>query len=131
LKRAGNETGQEVSRSAPADRTACPQGARPKTVRSVVVGAAEPKSTPTASLIERVERALVLLAYFIEVDGDVHLAMYEKFETELHGLKQKESTKERARRLLLDYSRSGSLNAICSRNLSLSSSDGPRPYFGL
>ncbi len=32
-------------------------------------------STPerdTPSLIERMERALVLLAYFIELDGDVH-----------------------------------------------------------
>jgi len=114
-----------------ADRTACPRDARPKTIRSAAVRAPEPKSAPTASLIERVERALVLLAWFIELDGDVHLPMYEKFETELYGLKQKESTKERARRLLSDYSRSGGLNAICSRNLSLSSNDGPRPYFGL
>jgi len=30
--------------------------------------------------VERLERALVLLAYFIELDGDVHLSMYEKFE---------------------------------------------------
>ena len=33
--------------------------------------------------VERLERALVLLAYFIELDGDVHLSMYEKFEAEL------------------------------------------------
>ena len=103
----------------------------PMTVGSAVARAPASTSAPTASLIERVERALVLLAYFIEIDGDVHLAMYEKFETELHSLKQKESTKERARRLLLDYSRSGTPNAIRSINLSLSSSDGPRPYFGL
>lgn len=35
------------------------------------------------NMIERIERALVLLAYFIEVDGDIHLPMYEKFEREL------------------------------------------------
>jgi hypothetical protein len=35
------------------------------------------------STIERIECALVLLAYFIELDGDVHVPMYEKFETEL------------------------------------------------
>jgi hypothetical protein len=29
--------------------------------------------------VERLERALVLPAYFIELDGDVHLPMYEKF----------------------------------------------------
>ncbi len=34
-------------------------------------------------IIERIERALVVLAYFIELDGDVHVAMYEKFEAEL------------------------------------------------
>lgn len=41
------------------------------------------------SMIERVERALVLLAYFIELDGDVHLPMYEKFESELNELRQR------------------------------------------
>jgi hypothetical protein len=55
------------------------------------------------TLIERIERALILLAYFIELDGDVHVAMYEKFEAELEELKKKEDTKARARRRLLDY----------------------------
>jgi hypothetical protein len=63
--------------------------------------------------IERIERALVLLAYFIGLDGDVHLAMYEKFEAELKELKRKEDTKARARKLLLSYSESGALKAIC------------------
>jgi hypothetical protein len=35
------------------------------------------------SLIERTERALVLLAYFIELDGDVYVPTFEKFEVEL------------------------------------------------
>ena len=125
MKEAGNETGEEVSRSVPADGGGCRRNAEPASVGSAVVPAPAPSSAPTASLIERVERALVLLAYFIELDGDVHLAMYEKFETELHGLRQKESTKDRARRLLLDYSRPGELNMIRSRNLRLSSSEGP------
>jgi hypothetical protein len=83
------------------------------------------------SLIERTERALVLLAYFIEIDGDVHLPMFEKFETELEELKHKENAKDRARRLLAGYSRDGGVKAIDCKNLSLSSSDGPLPYFGL
>ena len=62
------------------------------------------------SMIERVERALVLLAYFIELDGDIHVAMYEKFETELAELKKREETKDRARRLLSSYKRSGGRN---------------------
>jgi hypothetical protein len=45
------------------------------------------------SLIERIERTLLLLAYFIERDGDVHLAMFEKLETELEELKHRESAK--------------------------------------
>src|SRR2546423_3185184 len=79
------------------------------------------------STIERIERALLLLAVFIELDGDVHVPMYQKFETELEELKKKEDTKERARRRLDSYSRSGDLKAICSKNLSLSSRDGPLP----
>ena len=63
--------------------------------------------------IERLERALVLLAYFIELDGDVHLPMYEKFETELAELKTKEAAKHRARMRLESYlNEGGGLKAI-------------------
>jgi hypothetical protein len=65
------------------------------------------------STIERIERALVVLAYFIELDGDVHVPMYEKFEAELTELRKKEDTKVRARKLLLSYANSGGLKAIC------------------
>ena len=82
-------------------------------------------------LADRIERALVLLAYFIELDGDVHIPMYEKFEAELAELRRKEATRDRARRLLVSYSDAGHLSAERSRNLSLSSSDGPLPYLGL
>jgi hypothetical protein len=62
---------------------------------------------------ERLERALVLLAYFIELDGDVHLPMYEKFEAELVELKTKEALKDRARRRLESYlNEGGALKAI-------------------
>ena len=62
---------------------------------------------------ERLERALVLLAYFIELDGDVHLPMYEKFEAELADLKTKEALKHRARRRLESYlNEGGGLKAI-------------------
>ena len=82
-------------------------------------------------LLERVERALLLLAYFIELDGDIHVAMYERFEAELRGLQRLEGTKQRARQLLSNYSPAAGPNAICARNLSFSSSDGPLPYLGL
>ena len=64
-------------------------------------------------MIERMERALILLAYFIELDGDVHLPMYEKLEAEIRDLKKKEDTRARARRLLLSYNEAGALKAIC------------------
>ncbi|MGY8663481.1 hypothetical protein Q3C01_14055 [Bradyrhizobium sp. UFLA05-109] len=54
----------------------------------------------------------MLLAYFIELDGDVHLPMYEKFEAELQELKDKEGTRARARRRLMAYSEAGALKAI-------------------
>ena len=56
-----------------------------------------------AHLIARIEHALVLLAYFIELDGDVHLPMFEKFESELADLKRKKATRERAKTLLENY----------------------------
>ena len=62
--------------------------------------------------IERIERALMLLAYFIEQDGDPHLAMYEQFERELADLKDNEDTRARARRRLADYADAGGLRAI-------------------
>jgi hypothetical protein len=61
----------------------------------------------------RIDRALVVLAYFIELDGDVHVPMYEKFEAELAELRRKENTKARARNLLLSYTHAGGLKAIC------------------
>ena len=86
---------------------------------------------PPLPLIERIERALVLLACFIEMDGDVHIPLYERFEAELEQLRHKEDTKDRARRLLASYSRSGGRKAIRDTNLSFNSSEGPFPYFGL
>ncbi len=86
---------------------------------------------PPTPLIERIERALLLLAYFIELDGDVHVPMYEKLEAELDELKAKANVRARASDRLASYRQSGDRNAILSRNLSLSSSDGPLPYLGL
>ena len=66
-----------------------------------------------AVTIERLERARVLLAYFIELDGDMHLQMYEKFEAELAELKTKEALKDRARKRLESYlNEGGGLKAI-------------------
>jgi hypothetical protein len=64
------------------------------------------------SMIERMERALLMLAYFIELDGDVHLPMYEKFEAELKELKARQDIKARAHHLLVSYREAGGLKAI-------------------
>jgi hypothetical protein len=68
--------------------------------------------TQQLPIIKRIERALVLLAYFIELDGDVHLPMFARFEEELEELKRIERAKERARHLLLSYNDAGGLKAI-------------------
>jgi hypothetical protein len=81
--------------------------------------------------ITRIERALLLLAYFIEIDGEVHVPMYEKFEAELAKIKAAADVKTRASERLERYRRSGDGRAIMSKNLSFSSNDGPLPYLGL
>ncbi|MCW5735974.1 MAG: hypothetical protein KIS73_17735 [Enhydrobacter sp.] len=59
------------------------------------------------SLLERrLERALVLLAYLIELDGDVHVPMYERIEGELRTMQQRRNTRTRARQLLAGYANS-------------------------
>jgi hypothetical protein len=76
------------------------------------------KSTSQPSMIQRIECALVLLAYFIELDGDVYVPMYEKFEAELQELKRKEKTEQRAQRRLMSYrenSKNDSLNINSQR----------------
>jgi hypothetical protein len=82
-------------------------------------------------LVARIERALLLLAYLIERDGDVYVPMYEKFEAELIELKKTEDVKARPSQRLAVYRDSGARKAICSKNFSLSSSEGPLPYLGL
>jgi hypothetical protein len=58
------------------------------------------------------ERALLMLAYLIELDGDVHVPMYEKFETELKELKARQDAKTRAHHLLVSYREEGGVKAI-------------------
>jgi len=64
------------------------------------------------SLIERIERALLMLAYLIELDGDVHVPLYEKFEAELKELKARQDARARAKHLLSTYREAGGLKAI-------------------
>jgi hypothetical protein len=78
-------------------------------------------------LLERIERALVVLALLIERDGEAYVPFFERVESELERLRRAEGTKDRARRLLDSYSRSGERKAITDKNLSLSSSGGPSP----
>jgi hypothetical protein len=101
-------------------------------LRSNGIQKAMTTSPPTQpDIITRIEGALLLLAYFIELDGDVHVPMYEKFETELTTLRAAADVRARAGERLALYRQSGTGNAILSKNLSLSSSDGPLPYLGL
>ena len=90
-----------------------------------------PESEQGFEYIQRIERAMVLLAYFMELDGEVYLPLYEKLEREYETMKCKYAARERARRLLASYVGAGDLRAIRRRNFSFRSSAGPLPYFGL
>jgi len=59
----------------------------------------------------RVERALVLLAYLIEIEGDVPLPMYEQYEAKLAELRGRDDARARARQRLQAYAVQGSASA--------------------
>lgn len=50
--------------------------------------------------IERLERGLALLAYFIMRDGPVYAPLFERLERELEAMRQTQDTVSRAQRLL-------------------------------
>lgn len=51
---------------------------------------------PKETLEKRIERALVILAYVIELDGDVHIPLYESLEADLVEIRRKASVRQRA-----------------------------------
>lgn len=62
-----------------------------------------PQVDDELSLVQRVERALVLLAYLIEIEGNIHLPMYEQYEAWLAKLRSKNDVRARARQRLQAY----------------------------
>jgi hypothetical protein len=50
--------------------------------------------------VERLERALVLCAYLIELDGPIMIPMFERIERDLAALRQTQDTVARAKALL-------------------------------
>jgi hypothetical protein len=66
------------------------------------------------ALEHRIERALVMLAYCIELDGDVHVPMYERFETALAEMRSKADVRQRARQRLTAFAAACS-DRICEK----------------
>lgn len=56
-------------------------------------------------MIERVERALVVIAYLLELYGDDYIPLYERFEQELNQLRRKNAVRQRARKRLQAFVR--------------------------
>lgn len=54
--------------------------------------------------IERLERALALAAYLVELDGPVVVPLFERLERELAAMRQTQGTMARAKRLLDSFS---------------------------
>lgn len=62
--------------------------------------------------IERIERAMVLLAYMMELDGPVHMPAYECLEQELKKIRDRETVRDRARKLIASHTLDGGRKAI-------------------
>lgn len=75
---------------------------RPLTVSEV----AEPVT------IERLERALVYLAYLITVDGPVYTPLFDRLEQEILEARRQATPLERAQRVLAAYTTEGGVKAI-------------------
>jgi hypothetical protein len=53
--------------------------------------------------VERLERALVLCAYLVELDGPIMIPMFQRLERDLAVLRAQQDTVARAKRLLESY----------------------------
>jgi hypothetical protein len=54
--------------------------------------------------VERLERALVLCAYLVELDGPIMIPMFQRVERDLAALRAQQGATERAKALLETYS---------------------------
>lgn len=77
--------------------------------------------------IERLERALVAMAYIVVRHGEAYAPILDQIERDLEDLRRQAAPVERARRLLEVYTVSGGRNAIRESQSLVSSSCGPRP----
>jgi hypothetical protein len=115
------------SRSRPRPARPGGQGLSRKTINS---DASEKKSVaandPRGSIIERLERALVLVAYIVLRHGPIYAPYIDRLERELEIARQNDP-KERATRILETYAGEGSPNALRLDRLRSTSKDNPSP----
>lgn len=93
----------------------------------------ENKTPPTNNrrdtMIERLERALVLVAYIVLRHGPVYAPYIDRLEGELKAARQNDPT-ERAKRILETYAVEGSPNATRLERLRLRQKDDASPVAG-
>ena len=77
-------------------------------------------------LVERLERALVLVARIVLLHGAVYAPYIDRLEMELERARRNDPL-ERARRILANYTVDGDENAIRLSQSRLCSKDGPTP----
>ena len=91
--------------------------------------AVAPKSSaagPTLTLVERLERALVLAAQIVLQYGPVYAPYIDRLEMELEKARKNDPT-ERAKRILERYTVDGDTNAMRLSQSRLCSKVGPTP----
>lgn len=81
---------------------------------------------PMLTLVERLERALVLAAQIVLQHGPVYAPYIDRLEMELEKARKNDPT-ERAKRILERYTVDGAENAMRLSQLRLCSKDGPTP----
>lgn len=62
--------------------------------------------------IERIERALVLMAHVVMLDGEVYLPIFNRLEEELQAARRQRDTMFRARQIVEGYTVGGGVKAI-------------------
>jgi hypothetical protein len=77
--------------------------------------------------VERLERALVTMAYIVIRHGPAAAPLLDRIEQEIATLRSRQAPVDRARRLLEAYTVNGGSKAIRSIQSRFCSSDGPTP----
>jgi hypothetical protein len=109
-----------------ANRTSIAQTFEGKSGQPIDVAPKKADAGPALTLVERLERTLVLAAQIVLQHGPVYAPYIDRLELELDKARKTDPT-ERAKRILERYTAGGDANAMRLSQSRLCSKDGPTP----